>query len=135
MEIGSIIKQRRKEAGLTQEALAKKVGCATITIRQYESGKREPNLSTLHDIANALNVGIFDLLPDDPNQDPYEGLSEDEKNCILSVSRENETLKAILTIFFQLPDDRKILFLKELRRLEKEAAEEEAHAVDPQEND
>lgn len=135
MEIGHLIKQRRKEAGLTQEALAKKVGCATITIRQYESGKREPNVSTLHDIANALNVGIFDLLPDDPNQDPYEGLSEEEKDCIRSVSRKSETLTAVLTIFFQLPDDRKILFLKELRRLEKEAAEEEANAVDPQKND
>ena len=119
---------------MTQEALAQKVGCATITIRQYESGKREPNFNTLYSIAAALNVGIFDLIPDDPNQDPYEGLSEEEKNCIRSVSRENETLKAILTIFFQLPDDRKILFIKELRRLEKEAAEEEAHAVDPQED-
>ena len=39
-----------------------------------------------------------------------------------------------MTIFFQLPDDRKILFLKELRRLEKEAAEEKAHAVDPKED-
>ena len=134
MEIGSIIKQKRKEAGLTQEALAQKVGCATITIRQYESGKREPNFNTLYSIAAALNVGIFDLIPDDPNQDPYEGLSEEEKNCIRSVSQENETLKAILTIFFQLPDDRKILFIKELRRLEKKAAEEEAHAVDPQED-
>ncbi len=134
MGIGSIIKQKRKEAGLTQEALAQKVGCATITIRQYESGKREPNVSMLHNLATALNVGIFDLLPDDPNQDPYDGLSEEEKNCIRSVSRENETLKAVLTIFFQLPDDRKILFLKELRRLEKDAAEDEANAIDPKAN-
>lgn len=134
MEIGSIIRQQRKAAGLTQEALAQKVGCATITIRQYESGKREPSISTLHDIATALNVGIFDLLPDDPNQDPDEGLSEDEKDCIRFISGENETIRAILTIFFKLPDDRKILFLKELRKLEKEA-EEESHAVDPQEND
>lgn len=51
----------------------------------------------------------------------------------MSISGENNVLKAIFTIFFQLPDDKKILFLKELRRYEKEA-EEESHAVDPQEN-
>lgn len=134
MEIGDLIKQKRKEAGLTQEALAQKVGCATITIRQYESGKRSPNLNILQEIASALNIEIFDLLPDDPTRDdPFAGLSEDDKKCIMSVSGENNVLKAILTIFFQLPDDRKILFLKELKRLEKEA-EEESHAVDPQEN-
>lgn len=134
MKIGDVIKQKRKEAGLTQEALAQKVGCATITIRQYEAGKREPSISTLQDIATALDLEIFDLLPDDQNaKDPFDGLPEDVKEYVLSISGKNDTLKEILTIFFQLPDDRKILFLKELRRLEKEA-EEESHAVNSQED-
>lgn len=134
MEFGGVIRQRRKEAGLTQEQLAKRIGCATITIRQYESGKRTPSLNVLQDIANALDLEIFDLLPDDTSQDaPFKGLSEEEKNTVLAVSGGNDTLNAILTIFFQLPDEGKIVFLKELKRLRKEA-EEESNAVNTQED-
>lgn len=134
MEFGGVIRQRRKEAGLTQEQLAKRIGCATITIRQYESGKRTPSLNVLQDIANALDLEIFDLLPDDTSQNaPFKGLSEEEKNTVLAVSGGNDTLNAILTIFFQLPDEGKIVFLKELKRLRKEA-EEESNAVNTQED-
>ena len=134
MEFGGVIRQRRKEAGLTQEQLAKRIGCATITIRQYESGKRTPSLNVLQDIANALDLEIFDLLPDDTIQNaPFKGLSEEEKNTVLAVSGGNDTLNAILTIFFQLPDEGKIVFLKELKRLRKEA-EEESNAVNTQED-
>lgn len=135
MEIGEIIKEKRRSAGLTQEALAQKIGCATITIRQYESGKREPGIEALIDISNALGIEIFDLIPDDPKQpDPFDNLSEDQKEFVLNVSEGNDTLKSILTIFLQLPDDKKILFLKKMKQLEKEA-EEETHAVDPKENE
>lgn len=50
------IKSARKAAGLTQEELAEKVGLATITIRQYEAGKRVPNNNAWRKIANALDV-------------------------------------------------------------------------------
>ena len=134
MEFGGVIRQRRREGGLTQEQLAKRIGCATITIRQYESGKRTPSLNVLQDIANALDLEIFDLLPDDTIQNaPFKGLSEEEKNTVLAVSGGNDTLNAILTIFFQLPDEGKIVFLKELKRLRKEA-EEESNAVNTQED-
>lgn len=135
VEIGRIIKEKRRAAGLTQEELAKKIGCATITIRQYESGKREPGMETLIDISNALGIEIFDLVPEGQEQgNPFDELSEDQRQFILNASDGDDTLKSILTIFFQLPDDRKILFLKKLRQLEKEA-EEESHAVNPKENE
>lgn len=131
MGIGEIIKEKRRAAGLTQEALAQKIGCATITIRQYEAGKREPNISTLQDIADALGVEIFDLVPDEPYKDPFEGLSEEEKKYVIEISGGNKTSEAILTIFLRLPDDGKLLFLKELKRLSMEA-EVERHALDSQ---
>ena len=134
MTIGSMIKQRRKDAGLTQNELAQKVGCATITIRQYESGKREPNISALYDIANALGVEIFDLIPDEPCQDPFSGLSEEEKEYVIKVSGGDETALAILLIFLHLPDDKKFLFLKEVKRISRDTKEEN-YAVDPQEKD
>ena len=132
VEIGELIKEKRRAAGLTQEELAKKAGCATITIRQYESGKREPGVEALQDIADALGVEIFELIPEDPKQkDPFDELSEDQKEFILKVSDGDDTLKSILSVFILLPDNKKILFLKKLKQLEMER-KEESHAVDPE---
>lgn len=61
MGYGQNIKAARKMAGLTQAQLAKKCGMATITIRQYESEKREPRLTQLECIANALGITYFHL--------------------------------------------------------------------------
>lgn len=59
---GERIKAARKASGLTQEQLAKKCGLATITIRQYESGKREPRLAQMRALAAATGVTIQKLL-------------------------------------------------------------------------
>lgn len=59
---GERIKAARKASGLTQEQLAKKCGLATITIRQYESGKREPRLAQMKALAVATGVTIQKLL-------------------------------------------------------------------------
>ena len=61
MSISENIRFFRKEANLTQKDLARKCGLAEITIRQYESGKREPRSSQLAKIAGALNISAVDL--------------------------------------------------------------------------
>ena len=68
---GDRIRDARKAAGLTQEQLAQKCGVATITIRQYESGKRQPRLAQFRDIAAATKTPIQKLLamPDELNVD------------------------------------------------------------------
>ena len=60
------IKNARNRAGMTQAELAKKCGIATITIRQYESGKREPRMEQLSRIASALGLSVGDLVAQDP---------------------------------------------------------------------
>ena len=65
MTLGENIREARKKKGLRQEDLAKKTGLATITIRQYESGKRTPNIPTLRLIAHVLKTPTVDLLGDD----------------------------------------------------------------------
>lgn len=65
MTIGERIKSERKRAGLTQEKLAKDSGLATITIQQYESGKRQPRLEQLRKIATTLQIPLADILPFD----------------------------------------------------------------------
>lgn len=66
MNCGQNIKSARNASGMTQEELAKKCGMATITIRQYESGKREPRQEQLRLIASALGVRMSDLLDQEP---------------------------------------------------------------------
>lgn len=59
---GESIKIARKKAGITQKELAQKTGLAEITIRQYETSKREPGMDKLEKIANALDIDIDTLV-------------------------------------------------------------------------
>lgn len=71
MNTGEKIKAERIKAGYTQKKLADLSGVAEITIRQYESGKREPRNEQLIKIAQTLNVNFYDLIgyaPDDLKQ-------------------------------------------------------------------
>lgn len=52
----------RKNKGLSQIDLAKKIGVKSNTICQYESGKRNPNIHILKKIAKALDCKIDDLI-------------------------------------------------------------------------
>lgn len=63
MTIGESIRKARNDMGLTQSELARRVGLATVTIRQYENGSREPRLNTIKQIAAALNVQPEYFLP------------------------------------------------------------------------
>ena len=60
--IGPQIKKFRKAKKMTQEDLANLVGCATITIRQYENNSRTPNPKVLQKIAWALGCSMEDLI-------------------------------------------------------------------------
>ncbi len=61
-DCGSIIKNARIKAGITQKQLAESTGLAEITIRQYEANKREPKLENLKKIAYALNIDLLVLI-------------------------------------------------------------------------
>lgn len=61
MSLGSNIKKARNKIGLTQKELAQQLGLAEITIRQYETDKRQPKLDFLDKIADALGVDVWDL--------------------------------------------------------------------------
>ena len=61
------IRAIRKERGLTIKNVAKLVGVSEQAISQYERGIREPNLSMIDKIAEALNVSRLDLLETEYN--------------------------------------------------------------------
>ena len=59
--IGENIKKFRKKANLTQKELANKCGLAEITIRQYETGKREPRREQQEILCDKLGITLADL--------------------------------------------------------------------------
>lgn len=56
------LKQFRKTRGLTQEALAKKVGLSLGYIARLEIGMHDPPLSTIAKLAKALKVSTSELV-------------------------------------------------------------------------
>ncbi|MDU6265823.1 MAG: helix-turn-helix transcriptional regulator [Anaerocolumna aminovalerica] len=62
MNLGDRIKQCRTNKNLTQKELAAMIGVAEITIRQYETGKRQPRIETIEKIADILDVTIQYLI-------------------------------------------------------------------------
>lgn len=48
------IKQKRIASGLTQDELAKKVGCKRTTINMIESGNRQPSMELLKSLYGVL---------------------------------------------------------------------------------
>lgn len=68
MAIAQRIKEARMAAELTQEELAKALDLATITIRQYEAGKREPKLDAIKRLATVLGVEPAWLMDVEPRK-------------------------------------------------------------------
>jgi len=59
---GKLIEDARKNAHLTQEELAKRVGSNKSYISRIENGKTEPKVSTFYRIVGALGLSV-DLNP------------------------------------------------------------------------
>ena len=56
------IKERREALQVTQETLAELSGVGLRTLKQFESGKGNPTLQTLHKITDVLGLDVSLLL-------------------------------------------------------------------------
>ena len=57
-ELIKIIKERREALQVTQEGLAELSGVGLRTLKQFESGKGNPTLSTLQKISDVLGMEV-----------------------------------------------------------------------------
>lgn len=64
---GKKLKQIRLFRKLTQKELAIMSGLTDAAIRNYELGKRSPNIEQLRKIADALECDIYALIDHEPN--------------------------------------------------------------------
>ena len=58
MGLGKVIRAARNQLGLTQKELAQEVGCAEVTIRQYESNRRDPSYEMCLKLEKTLKVPL-----------------------------------------------------------------------------
>jgi transcriptional regulator with XRE-family HTH domain len=56
------LRRRRKELGLSQEQLGTRANIQMADISRYESGSRDPRITTVARLAQALEVPIAELL-------------------------------------------------------------------------
>ncbi len=61
-KIGQFIAQLRQERGLTQAALGERLGVTNKTVSRWENGNYMPDVSLLTPLAQALGVGVNELL-------------------------------------------------------------------------
>lgn len=60
---GEEVKKQRKAKDLSQEKLAFEIGMDLTSVNEIENGHRNPTLSTVVKIAQALGLKVKDLIP------------------------------------------------------------------------
>ncbi len=67
-KVGLRLRLLRDQQGLSLRALAERCGLSINAISQIERGENSPTVSTLHRLANALNVPITDFFQEEARQ-------------------------------------------------------------------
>lgn len=62
MNIGSVIRKYRKEAGLTQEEMADRLGVTAPAVNKWENGNSNPDIELLAPIARLLHISLDTLM-------------------------------------------------------------------------
>ena len=62
MDIGVVIKKCRKEAGMTQEEMANRLGVTTPAVNKWENSNSKPDIELLAPIARLLDISLDTLL-------------------------------------------------------------------------
>ena len=70
IELGRQIRRRRESLGMTLEQLSEKSGVTPNYIGTIETGKRDPSISTLTNIAGGLDTSLGELLGSKPRLAP-----------------------------------------------------------------
>lgn len=114
MDFGEILKKLRENKGYNQTQLAKELGISNVTVSQYESGDRKPDIDTIKKLANYFNVTTDYLLghTTDPKLN-----RKDEKDIATRLKLITEDLSSDAEIMFDgdiIDEETKELFMASL---------------------
>lgn len=97
-EVGRLIRYYRQNAGLSQEALAEKVGVSFQQIQKYENGHTTLNILRLQQVAQALKVTVADFFEARPGEKLSLTVKEDELLKSFRKIRNEELMDCILKL-------------------------------------
>ena len=60
--LGRKIAEARRTSGITQNALAERVGVTAQAVSKWETGRSCPDIAILDEIADTLGISLFELL-------------------------------------------------------------------------
>ncbi len=133
------LKRLREARGLSQIKLAQRADLNPATVNQIEGGKRAASPGTLHKLAVALDVSLYELLEGEPRPKAGSSSLEPSLNDVLADERRAAGVEVGETYFVppeegEEPDtvtlrlytvrlvDERDRLLQEVRRLEREKA-------------
>ncbi len=61
-KFGGFVAEMRKERGMTQQELAKRLSVTNKAVSRWETGSGFPDISTLEPLADALGVSVIELI-------------------------------------------------------------------------
>ena len=100
-DIGSLIREMRKAAGMSQMRLADKIGVSYQQVQKYEKGASKLSVPRLMQIADVFGVPVTAFLNDSrlgkvaESQAAYSNLTEDEAQLLMFFRRlKRKRLKA-----------------------------------------
>ena len=89
MTLGMKIYEKRKEKGLTQEALAEKLGVSAQAVSKWENGATCPDIALLPKLAKIFDVTVDALLSEEDEPVAYVAPTETRKSIDDMVLRIN----------------------------------------------
>lgn len=86
-DFGNFVSYLRKEKGLTQIELAQKLDVTDKAVSRWETGRNYPDIESLKNLADALDVSISELL--ECKRIPTESIAEASENQIVEQIKTN----------------------------------------------
>ena len=94
--LGKRVASARKDSGLTSEQLADRSGVSAVYIRQIESGRYQPSVSTLVALSNALHKSLDFLLQDSTEWNELKSLRGIAELCLRLSPEQTETVRRMI---------------------------------------
>ena len=99
MEIGTIIRNARNEAKLSQEQAAEALGVSRQTVSNWETGKTYPDIISVIRMSDLYSVSLDHLLKEETSmKQTYKEYLEESTNVVKSNEKKSKLMLVLITL-------------------------------------